>query len=186
VPATGIVRVVIDTRNGCLVDEFTPVEYQQLTSFVQGTEPTESCRMPGDATRVPDILRFPLEDALRVLRGNGFAVAQQEERTTTYPPGRVIDVSPAVGTLAATGSTVTITVSTHSRGETAVPDVLGMSRAAAVSVLEGAHFEVRTVTERESEKGPGKRNEGRVWKQSPAGGTPAERGSTVTIWVNPG
>jgi penicillin-binding protein 1A len=179
-----VVTVLIDSRNGCLAGPLTPYAYREYASFVPGTEPTQTCREPGDATKIPDVFSFPVEDAMRVLRNAGFAVARQEKATTTYPPGRVIAVSPAVGTLALTGSTVTITVSTRDEGRVTVPDVLGMTAAAAASTLRGEGFEVDTVVERESQEGP-RKNPGRVWKQSPAGGTEARRGSTVTIWVNP-
>jgi beta-lactam-binding protein with PASTA domain len=42
-----------------------------------------------------------------------------------------------------------------------------------------------SVVEPESDRKDADRHEGLVWKQSPAGGSKARKGSTVTIWVNP-
>ncbi|MFN2488435.1 MAG: transglycosylase domain-containing protein [Actinomycetota bacterium] len=185
----GIVRVVIDARNGCLAGRFTPAEYREYASFVPGTEPVDECREPGDAVTVPSVLRFPVEDALRVLERAGLIVERRTKQDTTYPPGRVIALSPKAGTLVPAGSTVTITVSARGGGteQTAtVPDVLGMTRSQATSALEAARFKVRAIIDRESNRSQAKKNRGRVWKQAPAGGARAERGSTVTIWINPG
>jgi beta-lactam-binding protein with PASTA domain len=66
-----------------------------------------------------------------------------------------------------------------------VPDVLGLTRDEAVARLRDSDFDVDIIEEAESGKGRARKNSGRVWKQSPASGSQAEEGSTVTIWVNP-
>jgi beta-lactam-binding protein with PASTA domain len=88
------------------------------------------------------------------------------------------------------GSSVTLTVSAKpgtggasDAAEATVPNVLGLPRAAAQNAVS-ADFRVRVIIEKQ--KGQWKQNKGRVWKQSPSGGTQAEIDSTVTIWVNPG
>lgn len=63
-----------------------------------------------------------------------------------------------------------------------VPNVVGMSQAAARSAIRRAGFNSAVVRECSPSGG----DEGlRVWRQSPGGGTQARQGSTVTIWVNP-
>jgi penicillin-binding protein 1A len=178
---TGIVHATIDTRTGCLVSEFTPPEYQATAAFTPSTQPTGTCPLPGDSARIPDVLRFPVQEAIRVLQRFGFTIARREENSP-LPPGRVIDVAPDPGTRVATGSTVTITVSRGLLAEVAVPNVLGRTQAAAVALLKAAGFDPETIVERDSDE---REEAGRVWKQSPPGGTEAERESTVTIWVNP-
>ncbi|MGH2730984.1 MAG: transglycosylase domain-containing protein, partial [Actinomycetota bacterium] len=185
-PAAGsLVTVTIDTRNGCLASKFTPPEFRGKGTFAPGTAPKETCREPGDVGRVPDVFGFPVEDAVRLLRDEGFVVEQVEEPSNTYPPGRVIGQSPAGGERAAKGSTVIITVSVKGKDLQEVPDVLGLTRPDAEKALKDAGFEVAIVEEAESDPKDAHKRRGRVWKQSPGGGTEAEEGSTVTIWVNP-
>jgi 1A family penicillin-binding protein len=186
-PDRGVTTVLIDTRNGCLADEFTPAEFRSYATLASGTAPTEVCREPGDVVKVPDVFSFPLKDAIRILESKGLAVDVKEKPTTTYPPGRVIGVAPEVGGKVPRGSTVSLTVSARkeeSRTAT-VPEVLGQEEDEAEDAIEGAGFEVETVDERESDRKEADRNEGLVWKQAPAGGSEAKKGATVTIWVNP-
>ena len=68
----------------------------------------------------------------------------------------------------------------------AVPDTFGLTRAEAEERIRAAGFGVEVIVERESSRGQAKKRKGRVWKQAPGGGVEAEKGSTVTIWVNPG
>ena len=182
-PDIGLVTVVIDSRTGCLAGSYTPDEYAVSATFARGTEPEEKCRSRRPGTEVPDVFSFPVDDARALLERAGFEVSAVEEPSSTYPPGRVIGQSPEGGETAPEGSTVTIYVSVADNRSN-VPDVLGYSSGDAQSVLRNAGFDVTVVSESE----PGRRgNSGknRVWKQSPSGGTPAQQGSNVTIWVNP-
>ncbi len=180
-----LVTVVIDTRTGCLVNDFTPADKRATATFEAGTAPTKTCFVPGDSQKVPDLLSFPVKEALRVLESQGFAVSTVDEATFKYPPGRVVDQRPAPGTRVATGSTVTIVVSAPGERAAVVPSVLGLSGEGAENQLEDEGFEVHTIVEAESDPKQAKKNEGRVWKQSPASGTKVEKGATVTIFVNP-
>ncbi|MEA2486732.1 MAG: penicillin-binding protein, partial [Actinomycetota bacterium] len=187
-PAVGLVTVTIDTRTGCLAGKFTPAQYRASGTFQRGTEPTKSCRVPGDRQSIPDVFGFPKNDAEQILTNAGFVVQENEAPSSTYPPGRVIAQSPQGGTKAPAGTTVTITISTKAQQthSVTVPDTLGLSRSEAESHLTGAGFTVREVTQKESDKKKAKENKGRVWKQSPPGGSHTQDGATITIWVNPG
>jgi penicillin-binding protein 1A len=182
----GFVTVTIDTRCGKLANDQTPKEDRADAVFIQGTQPKSICKHI--KVEVPDVFSFPVEDAIRILEDAGFEVEVVEEDTNKYPPGRVIDQEPASGDKAITGSTILITVSTNESGgngkKTSVPDVLGMTKSEARDTLLDAGFNVEVITEAEAGRGANE-NANRVWKQSPAGGTKAEKGSTVTIWVNP-
>jgi penicillin-binding protein 1A len=69
-------------------------------------------------------------------------------------------------------------------GRTVVPNVLGLTDEDAERRLTQAGLATqRIIEEQPGSRGGGRR--GRVWKQSPAGGSEAEPGSTVTIWVSP-
>ena len=182
-PDIGLVTVTIDSRTGCLAGSFTPDEYAVSATFAKGTEPEEQCRNKRPGTEVPNVFSYPVDEARELLERAGFAVSEVGRPSSTYPPGRVIGQSPEAGEKAPEGSTVTIYVSTADNRSN-VPDVLGYSSEQARSTLRNAGFDVEVVFQSEpGRKGNSRRN--RVWKQSPSGGTPAEQGSNVTIWVNP-
>jgi hypothetical protein len=184
-PASGFDQVVIDTRDGCLADRFTPAEFRVKATFAAGTAPEESCRENEQIARVPDVMQFPVNDARRILEDDGFNVYVVHERTNEFPPGRVIDQTPRSGARAKLGSTVTLTVSRATRSARGtVPDVLGMRRRDATRTIRYEGFAVRVVEKKEAQTIPSGRR-GRVWKQDPGGGSRADYGSTVTIWVNP-
>lgn len=182
-PDIGLVTVVIDSRTGCLAGSYTPDEYAVSATFARGTEPEKACRNRRPGTEVPDVFSYPVDEARELLERAGFEVSEIDEPSSTYPPGRVIGQSPDAGETAREGSTVTIYVSVADN-RTSVPDVLGYSSGEATSTLQNAGFDVEVVFQSEPGRN-GKSGKNRVWKQSPSGGTPEERGSNVTIWVNP-
>ena len=204
-PALGFVTKVIDTRRGdCLAGKFTPKEFREEAVFAIGTAPKEECRLGGGKGKpVPEVIGFPADEAEEILTDEGFDVETIREYSTSYPPGTVIGQDPSGGQRAPAGSTILLVVSSNDRGDlgggggngggggdndddsATVPDVLGMPEGAARARLQEEGFEVDTIYERESSRGQARKNRGRVWKQSPAAGTRLERGSTVTIWVNP-
>jgi serine/threonine-protein kinase len=92
----------------------------------------------------------------------------------TVPEGRVVSTSPATGSTAHVGDTVTVYVSKGPR-PVKVPDVVGMKDGDAKKLLEQAGFHV---DERKLPGGPHQ-----VLRQSPPGGSLAPRGSTVVIYV---
>ncbi len=112
------------------------------------------------------------ETAVAGLEATGFVVAAPEEFSDDVPPGTVIRQDPASGT-ALRGDTITIVVS---KGPElfAVPDVVGKTRDEAIAALEAAGFVAETGVL------TGNRNF-TVRLQSPAAGTMARKGTTVTI-----
>ena len=70
-------------------------------------------------------------------------------------------------------------------GTANVPNIVGYTESAAEAKLRNAGFDVEVVREAQSDRQQARRNRGRVWKQFPSSGARAEKGSTVTIWVNP-
>jgi len=83
---------------------------------------------------VPDVVGDKAPAAIRSLRAEGLS-AQTISVASSKAAGVVISQSPASGASVATGSTVAIRVS---RGATRVPNVVGQTRSAAVSVLRAA------------------------------------------------
>jgi penicillin-binding protein 1A len=188
VPDIGLVTVTIDSRTGCLAGRLTPEEFRTEASFPKGAEPEETCPRPRDGEKVPDVVGFPAREATNILEDAGFEVEVTEEHSSSYPPGYVIDQRPRGERRALEGSVVTLFVSAPGSGSDdriVVPDVLGKKADEARRMLHDAGFNVRLVYQRESNRERARRNRDRVWKQNPAGGTRAKRGSQVTIWVNP-
>ena len=97
--------------------------------------------------------------------------------------GNVIDQFPAGGSKAAAGSEVLIAVSNGKQpaGTVAVPDVMGMTEADAVSAIEGAGL-VAAVEQLASADVPA----GSVGYQFPAAGTQVAPGSEVLVAVSTG
>jgi eukaryotic-like serine/threonine-protein kinase len=127
---------------------------------------------------VPDVLDQSESSARAELEAAGFGVEVIQAASDTTPEGLVSAQSPDPGTQAAKGSTVTITVSTGpSTAE--VPDVVGQQQEAAEDELEEAGFEVQVETVPVTD--PTQDNV--VQDQDPDGGSQAESGSTVTIFV---
>jgi penicillin-binding protein 1A len=189
-PASGVVTVTVDTRNGCLAGPFTPLADRVTTTFRSGAQPTSTCPQKGDTAAMPDVTGLPVAEAVAILTSTGLHVTQHKQVSNTHPAGRVLIQSPAPGARVSLGDHVSLTVSvkagTKGAGSAAqadVPNVLGMSRSAAQRTLS-PDFQTRTITQKQP--GGWRHNRGRVWKQAPSGGSRAELDSTVTIWVNPG
>jgi len=188
-PGLNLVTVTIDDRCGLLATRFTPEENRVAGQFLKGSVPKQRCRIKGDAVKVPDVFGFPVDEAVRILKDEGFKVKKVEEESSTYPPGRVIDQSPAAGAKAPKDATITITVSIRSSSGgkkcNDVPGVLGLREKEAQEKINNAGFDVNTIYKKESDDEQAEQRKGRVWKQSPSSGTCAEKGSQVDIWVNP-
>ena len=127
---------------------------------------------------IPDVQGMTPAEAANVLGRAGFEVAFAEEPSDQVDEGTVTRTDPPAGTELPRGETVTVYESSGSASVT-VPDVLGMTQDDAIGTLQDAGFRVvsssRTVADPD--------DDGRVIGQSPAGGTTAERGSTVEITI---
>jgi serine/threonine-protein kinase len=100
-------------------------------------------------------------------------VAAVEQVESNEPAGRVVGQSPAEGSGAAPGDTVTIQVS-EGPPTSPVPGVVGQECGEAEKTLEDAGFEVRI----------GIIDRGRVRIQNPSAGTGLPPGAEVTIWCS--
>jgi beta-lactam-binding protein with PASTA domain len=137
---------------------------------------------------VPDLSGLDQTQAASALQTAGLLLGTVSQQTSaTVPVGQVVSQDPAAGTSVATGSTVTIVVSsgtptpsstpTPTGTPVAVPSVLTMPRTQAEQLLTSDGFVVK-VKFGKNALGPGI-----VYDQSPNGSTTATSGSTVTIWV---
>jgi eukaryotic-like serine/threonine-protein kinase len=127
---------------------------------------------------VPDVLDQTESSARSELQAAGFEVQAVQAPSDSTPEGFVSAQSPDPGTEAPKGSTVTITVSTGPSSAT-VPNVVGEQREAAQDDLKNAGFKVKV----ENIQVTDATQDNVVQDQNPDGGSQAERGSTVTIFV---
>ena len=126
---------------------------------------------------VPSVVGLLYDQAASQLQGAGFAVARRDV-DDDQPKDVVIDQDPNGNSLAAKGSTVTLTVS-KGPTTTSIPDVTSSDEATARSTLEASGFKVKVVDQDTDDP----TLEGIVISQEPTGASQAKPGATVTIFV---
>jgi serine/threonine-protein kinase len=133
-----------------------------------------------EEVEVPDVVGLTEQEAIADLEALNLQYKITEEETDEYDPGIVMKQSIDAGTKVKEGKVVELTVSIAS-DEVEVPDVTGMTEAAATSALEDAGFKV-DVQEESSDSV----DEGNVIRQSPSGGRKLAKDETVIIVVSTG
>jgi penicillin-binding protein 1A len=120
-PEVGYVTVAVDaTQNPyCLPNPYTLPPNIDYLEFIDGTQPTKTCKTPTSlqSVTVPSVIGLTQARAEEVLSTAGFVV-DVTVTPSTQPPGTVIYQTPSAGTAAYQTSSVTITVS---MAETASP-----------------------------------------------------------------
>jgi serine/threonine-protein kinase len=124
---------------------------------------------------VPNVVQETAAAAMSQLQALGFIVSEQPAPNSAAPSGTVVRQTPAAGTQAARGSTVTIYVS---GGGVPVQNVIGDPAGTAQQILQGEGFIVDTKVV----PGPAGSTPGDVFSQTPSSGT-LPKGGTVTIYV---
>lgn len=192
-PEVEYVTLRIDVTRGCLANTYTLPQDIDTFRYVAGTEPTlQVCTEPTSyqLLLIPSVIGLEEEAAIAALRAAGFNVAIQYT-PSDQPEGTVIAQDPEPGEGLIQTGTVTITIVKGAPSPepslAQVPNVLGMSQAVATAALHQAGFRVSAsfAEECDPEDPTCGYRQGVVWSQSPAGGTPAEEGSSVSIVVNP-
>jgi beta-lactam-binding protein with PASTA domain len=130
---------------------------------------------------VPNVVGMAAAAARAALTGAGLVVGTETEAfSSTAPLGSVMGQTPAGGASVPPGSAVDIVISKGP--STIMPNVLGMTRAAAESAIENAILTVGLVVEDYSDTVPA----GQVLSQSPAGGTEIAQGVAVSFVISLG
>ena len=132
-----------------------------------------------DEVPVPDVIGKGENQARAQLGEEGFEVAPTEFVSSDRPAGKVIDQDPTGDTYVASGSTVTITVSSGPP-EVTVPDVTNQQLAQARATLEAQGFTVQ-VTKGESDE-----PKDQVLSQTPEPSQQVAEGTQVTLTVSDG
>ncbi len=162
------------------VDRVLAVRPAEGTVLKKGEIVTLTPSLGPPPVPVPSVVGSSLADATKALQKAGFTVGSKKERfDVDVPTGSVISQSPATGD-APKGSAVSLVIS-KGPPPTPVPDVTGRTQDAATSRLHEAGFTV-TVEQAFSDSVA----KGRVMATSPANGTEAPYGSTVTLTVSKG
>jgi serine/threonine-protein kinase len=128
---------------------------------------------------LPNVVGTQLAAASTVLRNAGFDV-EVERVVDAAPRDRVLRQDPQPGTRVNEGSTVNLRVS-DGPGQTPVPEVSRLPEKDATAQLERAGFAVER-DEEPSDVVP----RGDATRTAPPGGSLADKGSTVTLFVSSG
>ncbi len=172
---------------GLVLDQVTPTPSDLPKNTVLSQNPPAQAQVSKGTTvdltvssgpakvAVPQVINFDQQTATTRIINAGLVVSEIKSRNSDQPAGTVIDVQPAEGTMVATGSGVTLIVST---GKVAVPDVVGNTLAQAQATLIQYGFDPQPIYQ-EDPTAPA----GTVLAQSPTAGTPLRLGSTVTITI---
>jgi serine/threonine-protein kinase len=134
-----------------------------------------------DTQTIPNVEGQAQAAAQSLLEGNPFkfVVSVTTEANDTVDVGDVIRTEPAVGGELATGSAITLIVSSGVE-QVSVPPVAGLTEAQAKNLLTSKGL---TATVTRVDVAAGDANDGRVIAQNPNSGTLVDPGSAVTIQV---
>lgn len=127
---------------------------------------------------VPNVAGLQEQQAVQQLESAGLK-SQVRRVASSRPKGVVLAQSPDAGVVAASGTTVTLTVSSGVK-PVVVPSVVGQTQGSAVNTLTGLGLKA-TLNNVSSA-----RPVGTVVAQKPAGGKEVPKGSTVTLNVSTG
>src|SRR3954447_26429774 len=129
---------------------------------------------------VPKVVGKNVDDATTELQAAGFNVAQKLQADDKKAAGIVIATDPLGGNTAKQGDTVTIVVSSGKQVLT-VPDETGKDAGSAEADLRSQGFTVARVQQASDSV-----DSGTVISTDPPAGSPAEKGSKVTLTVSSG
>ncbi len=137
----------------------------------------------GDGIHVPAVEGMSEAEGTAALTKEGFKVIKTQQSSAEYAKGTIISQSPEGDSIAPIESEVTIVLSAGGDGaEARMPQVLGNSKDAAVSVLEAAGFVVNNIEESYSSDYPA----GQICYQSYEAGTNVLVGAKVDLKVSIG
>ncbi|CAB4869896.1 MAG: Stk1 family PASTA domain-containing Ser/Thr kinase [Actinobacteria bacterium] len=132
---------------------------------------------PG-TVQIPTVADLLAADAKRVLEKLGFKVVVREKASTDVKKGNAISTDPAAGLSILKGSQITLFVSSGV-DQVVVQSVIGQLFGDARSSLQAQGFVVPAAQTQVSSQPPGT-----VLSQSPAGGSKADKGSSVLLTIS--
>ncbi len=152
------------------------------TTFIGGSGGYGSVYSFSVNVTVPNVVGLTQAAASTAITGVGLVVGTvTTASSSSVPSGDVISQDPVSGTSVNLGSAVDLVVSTGP-AQVAVPNVVGMTQAAATTSITGAGLVVGTVTMASSNSVPS----GDVISQNPVAGTEVNLGSAVNLVISTG
>lgn len=135
----------------------------------------------GEPTEVPNLQGQTYENAEVLAKEAGFKLEEGDLVTDPdIPAGSVVSQNPEAGTTAKKGSTIRVNISSGP-GNGTIPDVTGLTEEEATQMILANGFKVGDVSPGASDE-----EEGKVYDQSPKGGTAAKEGTTVDLKISDG
>jgi beta-lactam-binding protein with PASTA domain len=173
----GLDAKVVEVPSDREVGTVTGQDPKPNTILISGSQVRINVSKGPRQVAVPSVIGLLVDQATAQLQGAGFAV-QRRDVESDQPKDVVVAQLPDGLTLAAKGSTVTLTVS---EGPTTslVPDVETLLAADARSALQASGFKTRIVRQETDDPAL----EGVVITQDPTGGTQQKPGTTITLFV---
>jgi membrane peptidoglycan carboxypeptidase len=191
-PDTGLIKLSLDLKRGCLPNRFTPAAQVASVVYLKASAPTRTCREPGRPVEgvVPALVGVPVTRAAGWLEEAGLSLVQRLRVDEAAAPGTVLAQSPAGGAARPAGAPVELTVAVDAAGAgglgvTLVPEVLGQPEEIARRLLDQAGLTPETQAACDTDAAGAAAEPGRVWRSGPAPGAQAPSGSRVRLWVNP-
>jgi beta-lactam-binding protein with PASTA domain len=132
---------------------------------------------------VPNLERLTQDDAATSVTAAKLTVGTVTQQTSnTVPTGNVFSQDPASGSFVAEGSPVNLMISSGPQRMMSVPNVEGLTQAAATTAITGAKLLVGTVTQQSSSTVV----TGNVISQDPSSGSSVAEGSPVNLVISSG
>ncbi|ASU81806.1 serine/threonine protein kinase [Nocardiopsis gilva YIM 90087] len=137
---------------------------------------------PAETAEIPDVKNMSQSEAEQALKKEGFSdITTEEENDDEVEKGDAIRTDPAAGREATPDTKITLYIS-KGPGSVQVPDVTGMPRSEATAELQNEGFKIGNQQNEPSSS----ISEGNVTRTSPEGGTSADPGSKVDLWISSG
>ncbi len=136
----------------------------------------------GKDTIIPDVKNMTVTQAIKKLQDEGFEVAdtQKEESSSEIAKDHVIKTNPAAGSKRASGTTVTLTVSTGDSTIT-IEDYTGKNYQEIKGMLEV--YGINVLIERKDVKDEESPKDGVVMSQDVEAGTKLRAGDSITLYI---
>lgn len=131
---------------------------------------------------IPNLVNKSRDEAISIIQDAGFTYSISEAPSSSITKGYVINTEPSAGEKAQSGSSVSIIISSGPEVKmTTVPQLMGLSKDAAVSKIEGSNLSVGSITTVDSELEAGTV----VW-QSQSAGESVQEHTKIYIQISSG
>ena len=184
--AAGLVEGTVTTAHSDMIDAGNVISQNPAagSTVAQGSSVDLVISLgPAPQVIVPDVVNMTQSDAGTAIDAAGLVEgAITTAYSDTINAGNIISQDPAAGSSVEQGSSVDMVVSLGSSSQIDVPDVVGMTEAAAGAALNGAGLTIGTTSTGYSQNVPA----GSVISQDPAAGSSVPDGSAVDIVVSLG